>query len=89
MESKTQQSDLDLPGNFDYNSEWPMYDDGPVSIDDVPDYYKNWNRVDYFTLKRMIERWPAMRKSWENFIIDYYTCLGTLESEEADDDIPF
>jgi hypothetical protein len=91
MESKIQQSDLDLPGNFDYNSEWPMldYDDGPVTIDDYIVEYKTFEQVSWWRLKQMLERWPAMRKSWEAFIIDYNVCLATLRSEETDDDIPF
>jgi len=67
----------------------PFYEDGPVSITDIPTKYQSFNRVNWFRLEQMIERWPAMRKSWEAFIIDYNMCLSTLEAEELNDDIPF
>ena len=77
---------------LDFETECPMdpfYDDGPVSITDIPAEYQSFNRVNWFRLEQMIERWPAMRKSWEAFIIDYHMCLSTLEAEELNDDIPF
>lgn len=84
-------SDYKLPANFDYNSEWPMsdYDDGPVTIDDYIVEYKTFEQVSWWRLKQMLERWPAMRKSWEAFIIDYNVCLAALRAEEKNDDIPF
>lgn len=78
---------------FDLNEEWPLddyYDDGPITIDDPIVQYKTFDQVSWYRLKPMIERWPAMRKSWEAFIIDYNMCLAALRSEEtSDDDIPF
>ena len=77
---------------LEFEEEWPVsdyYDDGPVSIDDPIVEYKTFEQVSWWRLKQMIERWPAMRKSWEAFIIDYNVCLATLRSEEENDDIPF
>ena len=74
------------------NVEWPLsdyYDDGPIAIDDPIVQYKTFDNVSWYRLKTMIERWPAMRKSWEAFIIDYNVCLATMRSEEDNDDIPF
>lgn len=76
----------------DLNEEWPesdYYDDGPITINDPFVQYKTFDQVSWYRLKEMIERWPAMRKSWETFIIDYNVCLSTLRSEEVTDDIPF
>ena len=89
--SQTTQSDLTTQQNFDYDTEWPMadYDDGPVTIDDPIVEYKTFEQVSWWRLKQMIERWPAMRKSWEAFIIDYNVCLATLREEDKDNDIPF
>ena len=36
----------------------------------------------------MVEKYPALRKSWEAFIIDYNVCLANEWSNEQDD-IPF
>ena len=66
-----------------------LYDDGPVDINDIPKDYQTFNKVSWYRLKQMIERWPAMRKSWEAFIVDYHMCDATLRSEELNDDIPF
>lgn len=66
-----------------------LYDDGPVDMDYVPEEYRTFERISWYRLKQMIERWPAMRKSWEAFIIDYHMCLSTLQEEEEKDDIPF
>jgi hypothetical protein len=74
---------------IDLNEEWPLYDDGPVTIDDPMICYKTFNEVSWFRLTEMIERWPTMRKSWEAFIIDYNVCLAQIHSEETHDDIPF
>ena len=74
---------------IDLNVEWPLYDDGPVTIDDPMIRYKTFDAVSWIRLKEMIERWPAMRKSWEAFIIDYNMCLSHQLSEEETDDIPF
>ena len=74
------------------DEEWPMsdyYDDGPITIDDLFVQYKTFDNVSWFRLKQMIERWPAMRKSWEAFIIDYNVCDATIRAEETNDDIPF
>ena len=89
--SQTMQSDLTTQQSFDYDTEWPMlnYDDGPVTIDDPVVEYKTFEQVSWWRLKQMIERWPAMHKSWKAFIIDYNVCLATLRSEEENDDIPF
>ena len=89
--SQTTQSDLTTQQNFDYDTEWPMsnYDDGPITVDDPIVEYKTFEQVSWWRLKQMIERWPAMHKSWEAFIIDYNVCLATLRSEEENDDIPF
>ena len=89
--SQTTQSDLTTQQSFDYDTEWPMlnYDDGPVTIDDPVVEYKTFEQVSWLRLKQMLERWPAMHKSWEAFIIDYNVCLATLRSEEENDDIPF
>lgn len=89
--SQTTQSDLTIQQNFDYDTEWPMsdYDDGPITIDDPIVEYKTFEQVSWWRLKQMLERWPAMHKSWEAFIIDYNVCLATLRSEEENDDIPF
>jgi len=89
--SQTMQSDLTTQQNFDYDTEWPMsdYDDGPITLDDPIVEYKTFEQVSWWRLKQMIERWPAMHKSWEAFIIDYNVCLATLRSEEENDDIPF
>jgi hypothetical protein len=65
------------------------YDDGPIIIDDPIVHYKTFDQVSWYRLKQMIERWPAMRKSWESFIIDYNVCLATITVEEKDDDLPF
>jgi len=51
--------------------------------------HKTFDQVSWLRLKEMIERWPAMRKSWEAFIIDYNICLAHIYSEEDTDDIPF
>ena len=69
--------------------ELDLYDDGPITIDDPIVKYKTFSQVSWSRLRTMIERWPAMRKSWEAFIIDYNVCLATLYEEEQDDDIPF
>ena len=69
--------------------ELDLYDDGPITIDDPIVKYKTFSQVNWIRLRTMIERWPAMRKSWEAFIIDYNVCLATLNEEEQDDDIPF
>jgi hypothetical protein len=74
---------------FDLNEEWPVYDDGPITIDDPIVAYKTFNEVSWIRLKEMTERWPAIRKSWEAFIIDYNVCLSQIHSEESLDDIPF
>ena len=74
---------------FDLNAEWPLYNDGPITIDDPIVAYKTFNEVSWIRLKEMTERWPAMRKSWEAFIIDYNVCLSQIRSEESFDDIPF
>ena len=89
--SQTTQSDLTTQQSFDYDTEWPMlnYDDGPITIDDPVVEYKTFEQVSWWRLKQMIERWPAMHKSWQAFIIDYNVCLATLRSEEENDDIPF
>ena len=89
--SQTMQSDLTIQQNFDYDTEWPMsdYDDGPITVDDPIVEYKTFEQVSWLRLKQMLERWPAMHKSWEAFIIDYNVCLATLRSEEENDDIPF
>ena len=87
--SKTTQLDSKSQDSFDYNTEWPMYDDGPVTIDDPIVEYKTFEQVSWWRLKQMLERWPAMRKSWEAFIIDYNVCLATLRTEDDNDDIPF
>ena len=89
--SQTMQSDLTIQQNFDYDTEWPMsdYDDGPITVDDPIVEYKTFEQVSWWRLKQMIERWPAMHKSWEAFIIDYNVCLAILRSEEENDDIPF
>lgn len=77
---------------LDFEEEWPVrdyYDDGPVTIDDIVEY-KTFEQVSWWRLKQMLERWPAIRKSWEAFIIDYNVCLATLREEDEDeDDIPF
>jgi len=88
--SQTTQSDLTTRQNFEYDTEWPMsdYDDGPITMDNPIVEYKTFKQVSWWRLKQMIERWPAMHKSWEAFIIDYNVCLATLRSEE-NDDIPF
>ena len=85
MQYSSQESQV----NFD--EEWPLsdYDDGPITIDDPIVQYKTFDNVSWYRLKQMIERWPAMRKSWESFIIDYNVCLATIRSEEDNDDIPF
>lgn len=85
------QSDLITQPNIDYDTEWPMlnYDDGPVNINDPVVEYKTFEQVSWWRLKQMLERWPAMHKSWEAFIIDYNVCLATLRTEEDNDDIPF
>ena len=89
--SQTTQSDLTTQQSFDYDTEWPMlnYDDGPVTIDDPVVEYKTFEQVSWWRLKQMIERWPAMHKSWQAFIIDYNVCLATLRSEEENDDVQF
>ena len=89
--SQTTQSDLTTQQNFDYDTEWPMsdYDDGPITVDDPIVEYKTFEQVSWWRLKQMLERWPAMHKSWQAFIIDYNVCLATLRSEEDNDDIPF
>lgn len=76
---------------IDYEKEWPIsdYDDGPITIDDPIVFYKTFNQVSWTRLKQMIERFPAMKKSWESFIIDYNVCLATITEEEKYDDIPF
>jgi len=77
---------------LDFEEEWPVrdyYDDGPVTIDDYIVEYKTFEQVSWRRLKQMLERWPAMRKSWEAFIIDYNVCLASLREEEDKDDIPF
>lgn len=82
--------ELDI--KVDLDKEWPesdYYDDGPITIDDPMISYKTFDNVSWYRLKEMIERWPAMRKSWEAFIIDYNVCLATMRSEEENDDIPF
>ena len=66
-----------------------LYDDGPITIDDIPFDHQCFNKVSQWRLKQMIKRWPAMQKSWEAFIIDYHVCLSTLQEEENKDDIPF
>jgi len=88
--SQTPQLDLTTQLDIDLDSEWPieLYNDGPVTIRDIPLEYQTFDRVNWIRLKQMIDRWPAMRKSWEAFIIDYHICLSTLEAED-DDDIPF
>ena len=85
------QSDLTTQQNFDYDTEWPMsdYDDGPITVDDPIVELKTFEQVSWWRLKQMVERWPAMHKSWQAFIIDYNVCLATLRSEEDNDDIPF
>ena len=89
--SQTTQSDLTTQQNFDYDTEWPMsdYDDGPITVDDPIVELKTFEQVSWWRLKQMVERWPAMHKSWQAFIIDYNVCLATLRSEEDNDDIPF
>ena len=77
---------------LEFEEEWPVrdyYDDGPVTIDDPIVEYRTFEQVSWWRVKQMIERWPAMRKSWEAFIIDYNVCLATLREEDKDNDIPF
>ena len=84
--------DLDEELRINMEEEWPesdYYDDGPFTINDPVVQYKTFDQVSWYRLKQMIERWPAMRKSWESFIIDYNVCLATIRSEEDNDDIPF
>lgn len=86
MSESTQEPKINL------DQEWVLsdyYDDGPITIDDPIVKYKTFNQVSWTRLKTMIERWPAMRKSWQAFIIDYNMCLATLLTEEDKDDIPF
>lgn len=75
----------------DFENEWSDYDDGSVTIDYVPPNRRNFNAVSYSRLDQMIERFPAMKNSWEAFIIDYHMCLATIleEEKDQDDDIPF
>lgn len=65
------------------------YDDGPVTINDPIVAYKTFRQVSHHRLVQMCEKYPALRKSWEGFIIDYNVCLSQEISEEQDDDIPF
>lgn len=67
----------------------PVYDDGPITINDHIVQYKQYDQISWFRLKEMMERWPALKKSWEAFIIDYNVCLSTVCAEEENDDIPF
>ena len=85
MQKSTEEFDVN------YEIEWPGCDDGPITIDDPIVCYKRFDQVSWYRLQQMIKRWPAMRKSWEAFIIDYNVCLATITEEEkhADDDIPF
>jgi hypothetical protein len=58
---------------------WPeseLYDDGPITIDDPIIAYKSFRQVSHYRLKEMCEKYPALRKSWEAFIIDYNVCLS-------------
>lgn len=73
---------------IDLDEEWPMYDDGPITIDDPIVRYKTFDAVSWYRLKDMVEKYPALQKSWEAFIIDYNVCLANEWSNEQDD-IPF
>jgi hypothetical protein len=69
---------------------WPeseLYDDGPITIDDPIIAHKTFHQVSHYRLKEMCAKYPALRKSWEAFIIDYNVCLSNEIDE--DDDIPF
>ena len=63
------------------------YDDGPITIEDPIVAYKTFRQVSHYRLKEMCTKYPALRKSWEAFIIDYNVCLSNEIDEE--DDIPF
>jgi hypothetical protein len=64
-----------------------LYDDGPVTIDDPIVAYKTFRQVNHHRLVQMCEKYPALRKSWEGFIIDYNVCLSN--EIDYEDDIPF
>lgn len=66
--SQLTQSDLTTQPNINY-------DDGPVTIDDPIVEYKTFEQVSWWRLKQMLERWPAMHKSWQAFIIDYLSLI--------------
>lgn len=63
------------------------YDDGPITIEDPIVAYKTFRQVSHHRLVQMCEKYPALRKSWEGFIIDYNVCLSNEINYE--DDIPF
>ena len=64
-----------------------LYDDGPITIEDPIVAYKTFRQVSHHRLVQMCEKYPALRKSWEGFIIDYNVCLSNEINYE--DDIPF
>jgi hypothetical protein len=71
-----------------------LYDDGPVSIDDIftqedqQKIVRRLNEISAWKLQEMIVKYPTLKKSWESFLIDYHICLSN-EPPEEHDDIPF
>ena len=71
-----------------------LYDDGPVSIDDIftqedqQKIVRRLNEISAWRLQEMIVKYPTLKKSWESFLIDYHICLSNEPAEEHDD-IPF
>jgi len=71
-----------------------LYDDGPVSIDDIftqedqQKIVRRLNEISAWKLQEMIVKYPTLKKSWESFLIDYHICLSN-EPVEEHDDIPF
>jgi len=71
-----------------------LYDDGPVSIDDIftqedqQKIVRRLNEISAWKLQEMISKYPTLKKSWESFLIDYHICLSN-EPPEEHDDIPF
>jgi hypothetical protein len=71
-----------------------LYDDGPVSIDDIftqedqQKIVRRLNEISAWRLQEMISKYPTLKKSWESFLIDYHICLSN-EPPEEHDDIPF
>jgi hypothetical protein len=71
-----------------------LYDDGPVSIDDLftqedqQKIVRRLNEISAWKLQEMIVKYPTLKKSWESFLIDYHICLSN-EPVEEHDDIPF